>query len=104
MAKLIVMPKLSDTMEEGAIANWLKKEGEAIDEGQDLVEIETDKATMAFASSAEGIVLKILEQPGKALKLGAPICVIGNKGESFNLSDLVTAATAGSAKASPGGG
>ncbi len=103
MAKLIVMPKLSDTMEEGAIANWLKKEGEAIDEGQDLVEIETDKATMAFASSAEGIVLKILEQPGKALKLGAPICVIGNKGESFNLSDLVTAATAGSAKASPGG-
>jgi pyruvate dehydrogenase E2 component (dihydrolipoamide acetyltransferase) len=103
VAKLIVMPKLSDTMEEGAIANWLKKEGEAIDEGQDLVEIETDKATMAFASSAEGIVLKILEQPGKALKLGAPICVIGNKGESFNLSDLVTAATAGSAKASPGG-
>jgi len=42
MAQLIVMPKLSDTMEEGAVANWLKKEGEEIDEGQDLVEIETD--------------------------------------------------------------
>ncbi len=89
MAQLIVMPKLSDTMEEGAIANWLKKEGEAIDEGQDLVEIETDKATMSFASSAEGVVLKILVQPGKSVPLGAPLCVVGAKGEAYNLDELL---------------
>lgn len=89
MAQLIVMPKLSDTMEEGAVANWLKKEGESIDEGQDLVEIETDKATMAYASSAEGIVLKILLEPKKSAPLGAPLCVIGKKGEAFNLDEML---------------
>ncbi len=94
MAKLIVMPKLSDTMEEGAVANWLKKEGEAIDEGQDLVEIETDKATMAFASSAEGVVLKILLEPKKTAALGTPMCVIGAKGEAFDLNDLIAKAGA----------
>ncbi len=108
MAKLIVMPKLSDTMEEGAVANWLKKEGDAIDEGQDLVEIETDKATMAFASSAEGVVLKILLDPKKSVPLGAPMCVIGTKGESYNVDELISAsgpggksADAGSAKKAP---
>lgn len=89
MAQLIVMPKLSDTMEEGAVANWLKKEGEEIDEGQDLVEIETDKATMAYGSSAEGVILKILLQPRKSAPLGAPLCVIGKKGESFNLDEML---------------
>ena len=96
MAQLIVMPKLSDTMEEGAVANWLKKEGEAIDEGQDLVEIETDKATMTFASSAEGVVLKILLEPRKSVPLNAPMCVIGKKGESYNLDELIAKASAGS--------
>jgi pyruvate dehydrogenase E2 component (dihydrolipoamide acetyltransferase) len=89
MAQLIVMPKLSDTMEEGAVANWLKKEGENIDEGQDLVEIETDKATMAYASSAEGVILKILLEPKKSAPLGAPLCVIGKKGEAFNLDEML---------------
>lgn len=91
MAQLIVMPKLSDTMEEGAVANWLKKEGDAIDEGQDLVEIETDKATMSFASNAEGVILKILAEPKKTLSLGAPLCVVGQKGEAFNLDELISA-------------
>jgi pyruvate dehydrogenase E2 component (dihydrolipoamide acetyltransferase) len=94
MAQLIVMPKLSDTMEEGAIANWLKKEGDAIDEGQDLVEIETDKATMTFASAAEGVVLKILLEPRKTVPLSAPMCVIGQKGESFNLEELIAKSSA----------
>jgi pyruvate dehydrogenase E2 component (dihydrolipoamide acetyltransferase) len=98
MAQLIVMPKLSDTMEEGAVANWLKKEGEEIDEGQDLVEIETDKATMAYASSAEGVILKILLQPRKSAPLGAPLCVIGKKGESFNLDEMLAKS---GAKAAP---
>jgi pyruvate dehydrogenase E2 component (dihydrolipoamide acetyltransferase) len=99
MAQLIVMPKLSDTMEEGAIANWLKKEGDAIDEGEDLVEIETDKATMTFASSAEGVVLKVVLPPHKTVPLGSPLCVIGKKGESYNLDELVAKASAGKAPA-----
>lgn len=97
MAQLIVMPKLSDTMEEGAIANWLKKEGDAVDEGEDLVEIETDKATMTFASSAEGVVLKLVLPPHKTAPLGSPLCVIGKKGESFNLDELISKAGAGKA-------
>jgi pyruvate dehydrogenase E2 component (dihydrolipoamide acetyltransferase) len=88
MAQIVVMPKLSDTMEEGAVASWLKKEGEAIEEGQDLVEIETDKATMAYSSPADGIVLKILVQPKKTVALGTALAVIGEKGESFDLAAL----------------
>ena len=50
MAIVIKMPRLSDTMEEGGIANWLKQEGDAVEEGDALVEIETDKATMEYQS------------------------------------------------------
>lgn len=94
MAKLIIMPKLSDTMEEGAVANWLKKEGDSIEEGQDLVEIETDKATMTYSSFAEGVILKILLPPHKAAPLNAPMCVIGAKGEAYNLDELIAKAAA----------
>lgn len=94
MAQLIIMPKLSDTMEEGAVANWLKKEGDSIEEGQDLVEIETDKATMTYSSFAEGVILKILLAPHKAAPLNAPMCVIGKKDETYNLDELIQKAAA----------
>lgn len=89
MASLITMPKLSDTMEEGGIANWIKKEGEKIEEGDPLVEIETDKATVEYASPFEGTLLKILVPAGKSGKLQAPIAVLGNKGETFDLDKLL---------------
>ena len=63
MAYLVTMPKLSDTMEEGGIASWLKNEGEYVDDGEALVEIETDKATMEYASPEEGYLLKIFANP-----------------------------------------
>lgn len=91
MATVIEMPKLSDTMEEGAIANWLKKEGEKIEEGENFVEIETDKATMEYASPAEGILLKILVPSGKSCPLNAPIAVVGESGEKFDLAALLGA-------------
>ena len=81
MAVLIEMPKLSDTMEEGGIANWLKKEGEQVEVGEALVEIETDKATMEYESPEEGVLLKIIVPAGKKVGLNAPIAVIGEKGE-----------------------
>ncbi|MEY4631090.1 MAG: hypothetical protein RIQ81_1210 [Pseudomonadota bacterium] len=98
MAHIVEMPKLSDTMEEGAVASWLKKEGETVDEGGALCEIETDKATMEYQSPFGGVLLKIIAQPGKTMALNAPIAVIGAKGESFDIEALL--AKAGGAKAS----
>ncbi|SMF83638.1 pyruvate dehydrogenase complex dihydrolipoamide acetyltransferase [Pseudobacteriovorax antillogorgiicola] len=89
MAEIIEMPKLSDTMEEGAIASWLKEEGDFIEEGEAFVEIETDKATMEYNSPEEGTLLKILVKGGEACELNAPICVIGEKGEDFDLDKLL---------------
>ncbi len=98
MASLITMPKLSDTMEEGGIANWIKKEGERIEEGDPLVEIETDKATVEYASPFEGTLLKILVPAGKSGKLQVPIAVLGSKGETFDLDKLLTASGATSSE------
>ena len=60
MAFVIRLPKLSDTMEEGAISSWQKKVGDFVEEGDLLVEIETDKATMEYSSPEEGYLLEIL--------------------------------------------
>ncbi len=92
MARVIDMPKLSDTMEEGGIAKWLKKEGDSVKEGEALVEIETDKATQEYESPAEGVVLKLLVQPGKTVALRTPIAVIGQKGEQVDVSALAKGA------------
>ena len=81
MAEELVMPRLSDTMEEGTIGRWLKQEGDAIKEGDVLAEIETDKATMEFQAYADGTLLKILVGDGETVALGAPIALIGEQGE-----------------------
>jgi pyruvate dehydrogenase E2 component (dihydrolipoamide acetyltransferase) len=77
----IVMPRLSDTMERGTIARWLVHEGDAVNEGDVLAEIETDKATMELSAYTEGVLLRILVQDGEEAELGAPIAVIGAEGE-----------------------
>ena len=59
MAEIINMPRLSDTMEEGVVAKWLKKVGDTIEEGEILAEIETDKATMEFESFHQGVLLHL---------------------------------------------
>lgn len=89
MAQIIEMPKLSDTMEEGGIANWLKKEGDRVEIGEALVEIETDKATQEYESPEDGILLKIIVNPGKTVPLRTPIAVIGEKGESVDIDALL---------------
>lgn len=88
MAHIIEMPKLSDTMEEGGISEWFKNEGDFVEEGEPLLAIETDKATMEFVSPEEGTILKILVKPGENVPLMKPIAVIGEKGEKFDLSQL----------------
>ena len=101
MAYVIEMPKLSDTMEEGGIANWLKKEGESVKVGEPLVEIETDKATQEYESPEDGFLLKILIQPGNTVGLRTPIAIVGEKGESFDLAALTAAAKPQASKPAP---
>ncbi len=72
----IVMPRLSDTMEEGTVLRWLKRDGEHVHRGEELVEIETDKAAMVYESDQEGL-LQIVAQEGDTLPVGAPIAHVG---------------------------
>lgn len=81
MAEIITMLALSPTMEEGTIAAWLKQEGDTVEEGELLAEVETDKATMEMESFFEGTVLKVLVKDGDTVKVGAPMAVIGEPDE-----------------------
>ena len=83
MAIEILMPALSPTMEEGTLAKWLVKEGDAVKSGQIMAEIETDKATMEFEAVDEGIIGQILVAEGTAgIKVNAPIAVLLVDGEA----------------------
>ncbi|HMD52122.1 MAG TPA: dihydrolipoamide acetyltransferase family protein [Solirubrobacteraceae bacterium] len=73
----IVMPRLSDTMEEGTILRWLKRDGEEVRRGEELVEIETDKATMIYESDQQG-VLQIRAPEGATLPVGEIIALVGS--------------------------
>ncbi|MFB9057497.1 pyruvate dehydrogenase complex dihydrolipoamide acetyltransferase [Mariniflexile ostreae] len=87
MAIVVNMPRLSDTMEEGTVAAWLKKVGDKIEEGDILAEIETDKATMEFESFNEGTLLHIGVQEGETTKVDELLAIIGDEGE--DISDLI---------------
>ncbi len=82
--EVIKMPRLSDTMEEGTVASWLKKVGDTIEEGDILAEIETDKATMEFESFYSGTLLHIGIQEGESALVDAVLAVIGPQGTDVN--------------------
>jgi len=84
MAEVINMPRLSDTMEEGTVASWLKKVGDKVEEGDILAEIETDKATMEFESFNEGTLLHIGVQEGETAKVDTLLAIIGEEGEDIS--------------------
>ena len=81
MSEELTMPRLSDTMEEGRIGRWLKREGDSFREGDVIAEIETDKATMEFQAYDDGTVLRIIVDDGETAALGAPIAIVGEAGE-----------------------
>ncbi|SOS47438.1 Acetyltransferase component of pyruvate dehydrogenase complex [Tenacibaculum dicentrarchi] len=83
MATIINMPRLSDTMEEGVVASWLKNVGDRIEEGDILAEIETDKATMEFESFHEGVLLHIGVQEGESAPVDTLLAIIGEQGEDI---------------------
>jgi pyruvate dehydrogenase E2 component (dihydrolipoamide acetyltransferase) len=83
MATKILMPKLSDTMTEGIILKWLKKEGDKIKQGETLVEIESDKADMELEAYDSGVLRKILIPAGGKAGIGAPIGIIAHANEDI---------------------
>jgi pyruvate dehydrogenase E2 component (dihydrolipoamide acetyltransferase) len=101
----IIMPRLSDSMEEGTILHWLVAEGDSVEPGQPLVEIETDKATVTYEADAAGVVVALSVGEGANVPVGAPIALLGDAGEELtpapSRDDLVAA---GSSSATSGAG
>lgn len=97
MAEIIYMPKLSDTMTDGVVAEWSKKVGDAVASGEVLAEIETDKATMEFESFYDGVLLHIGVEKGKAVPVNTLLAIIGKKGEDISAL-LASGASAAPAK------
>src|SRR3954453_16526993 len=81
MAVDIVMPRLSDSMEEGTVLTWMKAVGDEVALGEELVEIETDKANMVFESDAAGTLVEILADEGATLAIGEVIARVGDAAE-----------------------
>lgn len=84
MAEVVNMPRLSDTMEEGTVAKWLKQEGDEVEEGDILAEIETDKATMEFESFHDGTLLHIGVEEGGSAPVDQLLAIIGDKDEDVD--------------------
>jgi pyruvate dehydrogenase E2 component (dihydrolipoamide acetyltransferase) len=84
----IVMPRLSDSMEEGTILRWLVAPGDRVEEGRPLVEVETDKASVVYEAQVAGVVLALRASEGDSVRVGAPLAVVGDARE-----ELATAAT-----------
>jgi len=83
MAEIVKMPKLSDTMTEGVVAEWHKKVGDPVESGELLAEIETDKATMEFDSFQDGVLLHIGVQTGETAPVDSILAILGEKGEDI---------------------
>ena len=83
MAETVSMPKLGFDMQEGTLVRWVKNEGEQINKGDVLAEIETDKATVEVESSASGTVRKLLVGPGSVVPIGSPIAIVGSPDETI---------------------
>jgi pyruvate dehydrogenase E2 component (dihydrolipoamide acetyltransferase) len=93
----IVMPRLSDSMEEGTVLRWLRSVGDEVAVGDELVEIETDKANMVYEADAAGTVVEILAQEGDTLPVGDTIARVGDA------SEVVSGNGGGAGAASPAG-
>ena len=99
MAEIVTMLALSPTMEEGQLVRWAKAEGDEVEEGEIIAEVETDKAAMEMESFFDGVVLKILVEAGNPVKVGAPIAIIGEAGE--DISEVLSETAGGGAAPAP---
>ncbi len=94
MEEVVLMPRLSDTMEEGVIASWHKNVGDAVKKGEVLAEIETDKATMELESYKNGTLLHIGAEKGEKIPVNGLLCIIGDKNK-VDVNAIVAAAKGG---------
>lgn len=84
MSTQLVMPQLSDTMKEGTIARWLKQEGDSVEAGEVIAEIESDKATIDFEAYGPGVMRKILVSEGRTVPVGQPIAIVAEEDEDIS--------------------
>lgn len=89
MAEVIAMPKLGFDMAEGTLVRWVKSEGESVEKGELLAEIETDKATVEVESTHTGVVRRHIVETGTAVPVGDPIAVVGEEGEEIDWDALL---------------
>ncbi len=96
----VVMPKMGDTMEEGKILRWIKHEGDAVQKGDALAEIETEKVNIEAEAFAAGVLRKIVAQEGETIAVGAPIALIGKADEPLPGAATSAAKPAASSRSS----
>lgn len=101
MAEIVRMPKLSDTMTEGVVAEWHKKVGDAVESGEVLAEIETDKATMEFESFQDGVLLHVGVEKGATAAVDSILAILGEAGEDVTELLKADADVAAPAEAAP---
>jgi len=103
MAQIIGLPKLSPTMEEGVLVKWVKQEGDSVEPGDLVAEVETDKANMDFNLEDEGVLLKLLVEEGATVQLGSPVAILGDAGEDISqiLAEAQAQMAGGGAAAPP---
>src|ERR671923_2013371 len=81
MATELTLPRLGQGMESGTIVRWLKSEGDRVEKGEALYELDTEKVTQEVEADASGVLLKILAGEGEEIQVGKPVAVIGEEGE-----------------------
>src|SRR5438552_14766790 len=97
----VTMPRLSDTMEEGTIASWLKKPGEQVGRGEVIAQIETDKATMDLTAFEAGTLQEILAPEGSTVPIGQAVALIGSGAKSASSSATAAPTSPSSGTAAP---
>ncbi len=99
MPEEIVMPRLSDTMEEGTISQWLKREGETVHKGDAILEVETDKANMELQAYSDGVIHQIIHGDGDTVTIGSVIGILAKAGEQ--LAPVASSSVGAPASAAP---
>lgn len=102
MATQIVMPQLGESVVEGTVTRWLRKEGESIQEYESLLEVNTDKVDTEIPSPASGTILKILVPEGETVRAGTVLALVGEAGESIPAQEEQPAEPAAPEVSSPG--
>src|SRR6185436_12805311 len=95
------MPRLSDSMEEGTVLSWLKSVGDEVAVGDELVEIETDKANMVYEADTAGTLVEIVAEEGATLPIGEVIARVGEAGEAAGKKSEGASGNGAAARAEP---